>query len=115
MFAIVCGQNHMSRSDVTKECQVDKWIPILVMRPHTGGGTIVPLFVEPTVALRFRERNLPKDWLCGVMAIQMDDAKFMDDKGLKAITYDFPRHIKNFVDFDVEVVEFPPDRELQIH
>ena len=113
MYVILCGQDHMSYSDMAKECSTGKWLPILVMR--TGEeSTIVPVFESVNTAIGFIRRNLPKDWICGTVPLRMRDAEWMDEHHWKAIKFDFPRKLKDIVEFDVEILEYEKEHNVQI-
>lgn len=112
LFAIVCAQNHMTKQEVMKECQAEKWIPILVMRPDKD-NCVVPLFENCQIGHRFVERNLPKDWLYGVIPIdvQLDDLR--KSVGWEVVVYSYPKKVQ--VEFDVEILEFGSEVEVKVH
>lgn len=113
MYAIVCTQGEMSFKDVKDECVSGKWIPILVMR--VDGETIIPLFESQQMAYRFRARNLPKKWICGVINVPLAEAQWLDSKGFKAVTFRYPRKLGDIVEFDIEVMECQEETELELH
>jgi hypothetical protein len=93
----------MSYRDMAKECKDDKFLPILVMR--VKDEVIIPVFSLVNVAVGFIKRNLPQEWVCGVVVLGLEEAQRMDAKGWKAIEYRFPRKLRDIVDFDVEILE----------
>jgi hypothetical protein len=42
----------------------------------------------------------------------MRDAEWMDERGWEAIKFEYPRILKDIIEFDVEILEFEPDHEL---
>jgi hypothetical protein len=115
MYAVFCTQGHMTRQELKEECSSEKWIPILVMWEIGKNYPVVPLFETATLAGKFVRRNLPKEWLCGVVDIKMRDAEWMDMKGWKATELTFPRKLKDVVRFDIEILEYEPDHNLVIN
>jgi hypothetical protein len=102
----------MTKKEFREECSSGKWLPILVMR--TEEKIIVPIFDTALMAGQFVKRNLPQNWLCGVVDLQVKDAQLMDDRGWEAIKFTFPRKLKDVVDFDVEILEFELNHKLRI-
>jgi hypothetical protein len=102
----------MSAQEIRAECAIEKWLPILVMRPKNEPGTVVPVFDSAYVAHKFAKRNLPSNWLCGTVVLRRRDAEWMDDKGWRAKKLDYPRKLTNVVDFDIEILEYEPEYEM---
>jgi hypothetical protein len=102
----------MTPKELKEECAAGKWLPVLVMRSTTKNCPIVPLFDDVKVAVRFAERNLPSNWVSGVVNLAMRDAEWMDERGWEAIKFEYPRILKDIIEFDVEILEFEPDHEL---
>ena len=102
----------MSVRDVVAECVPGKWVPLLVMRHE--GKVILPLFTETSVARRFVERNVGRKWISGTVNVTLEDAKWIDDKGWAPAVYEFPRRLKEAVEFDVEILEYEDDREVVV-
>lgn len=111
LFAIVCGQNHMSKKDMMTECKAEKWVPILVMRPDEN-YCMVPLFQDHRMCYRFAKRNLPPDWICGVIPIEVE---WLSDRGWEPLLYGYPHKVKDLTQFDVEILEFEEGAEMQVH
>lgn len=111
-YCLFCTQGHMTLKEFKQECLAGRWLPILVMRANNE--IIVPIFDTASIAGKFVARNLPSNWECGVIAMQIRDAQMMDERGWKAIKFVFPRKLKDLVDFDIEILEFPPDHKLRI-
>ena len=105
MYCIACTHGEMSCRDVLVECTAGKWVPILVMRPDDG-PPVVPCFQSIDVARNFARRNLPKNWLCGVVNLRLGDAEWIEGKGWEVVVYGFPRKLKDVVPFDIEVLEY---------
>ncbi|MCK9557761.1 MAG: hypothetical protein M0R50_06940 [Candidatus Cloacimonetes bacterium] len=104
----------MTLKELKDECTSGKWLPILVMRANDNGKPILPMFDTASLAAKFCKRNLPPNWLCGIVDLRLRDAQWMDDNGWKAIKFDYPRKLSDIVEFDVEVVEFEPEHNLVI-
>ena len=104
----------MNSKELKEECTAGKWLPILVMRTDEGAKPIVPMFDSAKVAAKFVKRNLPRGWLCGTVNMRLKDAQWMDDNGWKAIKFDYPRIMKDIVEFDIEIFEFETNHELVI-
>ena len=104
----------MNSKELKEECTAGKWLPILVMRTDEGAKPIVPMFDSTKVAAKFVKRNLPRGWLCGTVNMRLKDAQWMDDNGWKAIKFDYPRIMKDIVEFDIEIFEFETNHELVI-
>lgn len=101
----------MSLDDVRKECVGGSWVPILVIEHN--GEKIIPVFERTDIARRFVQRNLPRAWVCGVVDLDMDDAKRLDEMGCSCITYHYPRKLQDAVDFNIVVLE-EKECELQV-
>jgi hypothetical protein len=101
----------MTTKEIKEECGSGKWLPILVMRTDEI-SPIVPVFESSLLANRFVKRNLPANWLCGVVKLTMFDAQLMDSKGWKALKFNYPRKVTDFIDFDIEILEFPSNHKL---
>ena len=104
----------MNNRELKEECSSGKWLPVLVIRTEKDGSPIIPLFDSVQVAARFAKRNLPKGWLCGTVNMRLKDAQWMDQKGWRAIKFDYPRKLVDIVGFDVEILEFEPEHTLVI-
>jgi hypothetical protein len=104
----------MTPAELKKECTVEKWLPILIIRTAGDDTPIIPLFDRMDLASRFVERNLPPKWICGVLNLQPSDAELIDSKGWKAIKYDYPRKIKDVVKFDVEIIDLNHDVTIKV-
>jgi len=102
----------MSAQEVKAECGVEKWLPILVMRSEKEPGPVVPVFDSPHVAAKFARRNLPSNWLCGIIDLRRRDAEWMDSRGWRAKKLDYPRKLKDVVDFDIEILEYELEYEM---
>ena len=111
-YCLFCAQNHMTKKELREECSKEKWLPILVMRSATKDCPVVPIFDSADVSIRFAKRNLPPDWVAGIFDIHMRDAEWMDEKGWQAIKFDYPRVLKDILEFDVEILEYEPDHNL---
>jgi hypothetical protein len=107
---VLCTQGEMSLGEVLRECRNDCWVPLLVMRPDEG-PPVVPVFPLEETARDFARRNLPKKWVHGAVALTDRDLEWMDSKGWDVVRYDFPRKLKDVVEFDIEILEFdePPE------
>jgi hypothetical protein len=105
----------MTAKEIKEECISGKWLPILVMRTNSEDNPIVPMFDSVSVVSKFIKRNLPPNWLCGIVDLCPQDAQWMDSKGWKAIKFDYPRKMKDIVDFDVEIIEFEPEHNLVVN
>lgn len=113
-YCLFCTQGHMTAREVKDECTEGKWLPILVMRSNED-APIVPIFDSIRVANGFVKRNLPSNWVCGVVNMQIKDAQLMDQRGWRAIKFDFPRKLKDVVQFDVEILEFEQNHKLVVN
>jgi hypothetical protein len=100
----------MTAQEMKVECGTQKWVPILVIREKDR--PIVPVFEDPHIAMRFARRNLPEEWFCGTVELDIRDAKWMDKKGWQAIKFTYPRVLKDVFVFDVEILEYEPDQKL---
>jgi hypothetical protein len=79
-----------------------------------AGEKVVGLDVTKHAAEQFVKRNIPKKWISGVVNITTEDAVAMDEKGWEAIIYEFPRKLVDIVEFDIEVFEYPEDKEVAV-
>ena len=113
-FCLFCTQGYMSTKEFKEECTAGKWLPILVMRVGDNAEPIMPMFDSAEIAAKFVKRNLPKGWVCGTVNLRLKDAHWMDNRGWKAIKYDYPKLLKDVVKFDVEIIEFEPEHKLVI-
>lgn len=115
LYAIVCGENHMTKMELQRELPAANITPILVMRQ--GGETIVPVFESLKVAFQFARRNLPPDWVyesgrggrhmkCGHLLITPEIAERIDAQQFPCIVYQFPRLVRDLVEFATEILEF---------
>lgn len=104
MYCIWSNHGEMKKRELIDECQQEKMLPILVMRTPNE-GPIVPVFRNTKTAKTFIKRNLPKNWVCGLVNLTMHEAQLMDEKGWKAICYSFPRVLKDVLQFDIEIFE----------
>ena len=112
-YCILCAQNYMTYQDMVKECTKEKWLPVLVMRAAED-TPIVPVFDNIETANKFIKRNLPKDWLCGTIPMSLRDATWMDEHGWKAIKFSFPRRLTDVVKFDVEILEYEQNHNVNL-
>lgn len=113
LFALVCTQGHMKFEEIQKECVPGKWAPLVVYRQDDK--TILPLFESPKLARRFAERNLPKEWLTGIVNLNPPDGAILDKKGiLQKLFTVFPNKLTDIVEFDIVVHEFDPDTEVEV-
>jgi len=112
LYAIVCTEGHMGIKDIRKECLPRKWVPLVIFRQN--GKTILPVFESAIVARRFAERNLPTKWLTGSVNLDLRDEELLDGKGIQRVVLRFPQKLRDVVEFDVEVHEYDPDKELEM-
>ena len=114
MFAILCTQGEMTARELFKECKENKFAPILIMRNEEG--TIVPIFHNQDTAHKFTKRNVPKEWaIFGAVQLTPRDCEWMEMKGWKFCLLDFPRKLKDVVDFDVEILEYDEVPDVFAH
>jgi hypothetical protein len=110
-FGLFCAQNHMTIKELKEECTAGKWLPMLIMQADDN-SPIIPIFDTVDIAVRFAKKNLPKEWVCGIVDIKLRDAKWMDEKGWKAIKFTYPRKLKDIVKFNVEILEYDQEHKL---
>lgn len=96
----------MSTRDIVNECHVDSWAPVLVVRD--GDKTCVPVLNTHQHAIRFAQRNLPKNQLFGTLLLTAEDAiKLEKEFTAKGFTFVFLDHPKKMAGTpDVEIYEF---------
>lgn len=104
----------MTPMELRNECTKGKWLPILIIRTDDDDTPIIPVFDRTDLAARFVKRNLPSNWICGVLNLQPSDAEYMDSKGWKAIKYNYPRKIKDAIEFDIEIIDLDHDVTIKI-
>ena len=96
----------MSTRDIVNECFADSWAPVLVIRDN--GKTCVPVLKTHPHAIRFGQRNLPKDQLFGTLILTTEDAvkleKEFTAKGFTFVLLDHPKKMSGTP--DVEIYEF---------
>lgn len=96
----------MNTSDVVNECRSGSWAPVLIFRD--GQTTHVPVLNTQAHAVRFAQRNLPKDQLFGMLVLTAEDVvkleKEFNEKGFTFVFLDHPKKMTGKP--DVEIYEF---------
>jgi len=111
-YCIFCTQGQMTPQEFRKECGSECWLPILIFRNPGDQTIVVPVFESREIAKRFARKNLPRDWYCGTLNMRMRDAEWMDNRGWRAIKYNYPHKMTDKVEFDIEILEFEPDYKM---
>lgn len=111
-FVAIFTDGDMNLEELRKECQVENWAPILVLR--TEDGIIVPMFRDPQVCLNFIKRNAPKGQMVGVMGMSEVDTKRFTDKGWKIDWHTYPKLYTNRPGFEIAVEVIESDFTLHV-
>jgi hypothetical protein len=107
MYAVLCTQGHMTVQEIMRECRENRFSPILSMVAHGDDEVIIPVSKNQNVLQKFAKRNLPKSWgLGGAVALTDRDLKWLESKGFKFCNLEFPRKLKDVVEFDIEILEY---------
>lgn len=110
VYALCCTAGDMTRQEILRECERERWLPVVVMRCE--GETFVPCFPSRDVAWKFLQRNLPKQWQQGwsPLKVTLPIVELFQEKGWQTPVYNFPRKLANLAEFDIEVIEDPEER-----
>lgn len=114
MYAVLCTDGQMDAGAIIKECPSQKWAPIFAY--YEKGVTYIPLFHDPMTARKFAKRNLPKDWLQGAVFTIPENIAWMENKGWKMTTMNFPRLMTGLpgITIGFEVMEFIEEPEIKV-
>ena len=103
-YAIVSTEGQMSHFDVLRECP-QGWLPVLVFRKRGEARSVIPTFVDSAVAHRFRQRNLPKGWVCGVVELSREEIAELARRGVREWPCTYPHKVRDYSEFCVEILE----------
>lgn len=92
LCAIMCTQGNLSCQDIKNECRKDKWFPILTY--VVNGTKNLPLFSDPNKAKKFIKRNLPKNWLQGVIQLTDEDVVQLRSK-FNVLDMNYPNIVRD--------------------
>lgn len=105
-WLIFASLGEMNTKNVVEECQKEGWVPVLVFRD--GEETIVPILDTQEKAIRFAQRNLPKNQLFGtVILTDADASKIKEEFASKKLKIEFLNHPRKMRGSpNVEIYEF---------
>ena len=108
MLVAVSTMGEMTFAEVKKECGNEAWVPIVIYRVRHKGKihTVLPVFKNESVCLRWCQRNLSKEWgLSGGAYLTDGDVPTIDAKGWEIKIFDWPNKVKDIVEFDVDPID----------
>ena len=113
MFFIFNGDGQLTLHDIYRECQKERWVPILVYQKD--GVTMVPAFNSESVAKNFVRRNMPPAGMWGGVVLTDEDMDAMRERGWVIEEFSYPRKMKDLVTFEVEVIELNEEPMVVTH
>jgi|688.fasta_scaffold53408_9 hypothetical protein len=115
LWFVFCTFGELTMKEIVSECQKDAWAPILHLACHDG-RVIIPCFLSQPIAIRFAQRNLPKNQIFGCAKLpQVEVNKLKENwvkgKGWLLEVISYPKILKNQGRFHVDVHQYmsPPD------
>lgn len=105
-WLVIATLGEMNLSDIVNECQPGAWAPVLTF--NDGQKTVVPVLDTQQKAVRFAQRNLPKEQLFGSLILTDENVvkleKDFNEKGLVFLFLDHPKKMAGKP--NVEIYEF---------
>ena len=105
-WLVIATLGEMNLSDIVNECQPGAWAPVLTF--NAGQKTVVPVLDTQQKAVRFAQRNLPKEQLFGFLILTDENVvkleKDFNEKGLVFLFLDHPKKMTGKP--NVEIYEF---------
>lgn len=113
MIALIYSDGSISPTDLKKECQNQKWIPLAVVKDKVEQIFVI-CFNSQDIARKFSKRNFPKNWIQGSIKLSDADLNFIDKKKWKIKILDFPRLLNSHPEYTLsfEILDFYEEPEL---
>lgn len=105
-----CGE--MSFYEMSREFPKERVCPVVVL--DDGEKKTVLLFFNQKIAKDFARRNLPKEWLKGVLQADEEDLAMVKSKGWDTMKFLFPRRIRETEgQLTVEVIDLKKETTVR--